>query len=53
MLKITVPASKGQEQWDAEKEEFITINGTKEQTLQLEHSLLSLSKWESNWWKAF
>lgn len=53
MLKITVPASKGQEQWDAEKEEFITINETKEQTLQLEHSLLSLSKWESNWCKSF
>lgn len=47
MLQITVPAV---EQWDEEKQEFIN---TKEQTLQLEHSLVSLSKWESKWKKAF
>ena len=39
MLQITIPAS---EQWDEKKEEFVT---TKEQTLKLEHSLISLSKW--------
>lgn len=32
--------------WDEEHEVFIPI---KEQTLRLEHSLLSLSKWESKW----
>ena len=47
MLRITIPAV---EQWDEEKQEFVT---TKEQTLQLEHSLVSLSKWESKWCKAF
>ena len=48
MLRITIPAT---ELWDEEKEEFITV--AKEQTLQLEHSLVSLSKWESKWCKPF
>lgn len=47
MLKITVPAG---ELFDEVNEEFIPV---KEQTLQLEHSLVSLSKWESKWNKAF
>ena len=47
MLYITVPAS---EKWDEISESFIN---TKEQTLQLEHSLVSLSKWESKWCKPF
>lgn len=47
MLKITIPAA---EFWDEIREEFIY---KKEQTLQLEHSLVSLSKWESTWNKAF
>lgn len=47
MLRITIPAV---EQWDEQKQEFVY---TKEQTLQLEHSLVSLSKWESRWCKAF
>ena len=47
MLRITIPAT---ELWDENKEEFINI---KEQTLQLEHSLVSLSKWESKWHKPF
>lgn len=48
MLRITIPAS---ELWDENKEEFVIV--AKEQTLQLEHSLVSLSKWESNWHKPF
>lgn len=44
MLKITVPST---EYWDETKEEFVNIG--KEQTLQLEHSLVSISKWESKW----
>lgn len=47
MIKITVSAS---EAWDESKQEFIT---TKEQTLELEHSLVSISKWESKWCKPF
>lgn len=47
MLKITIPAA---ELYDESKEEFVR---TKEQVLQLEHSLVSLSKWESRWCKPF
>ena len=47
MLQITIPSAM---LWDETKEEFIY---TKEQTLQLEHSLVSLSKWESKWCKPF
>ena len=53
MLQITIPASKDAEFWDERNEKFVVIPGTKEQTLQLEHSLVSLSKWESKWNKAF
>lgn len=36
--------------WDEQNERFIY---TKEQTLRLEHSLVSVSKWESKWNKVF
>ena len=52
MLQITIPAAI-REDFDEEKNEFIYTPITKEQTLQLEHSLVSLSKWESKWCKAF
>lgn len=47
MLRIVVPET---ELWDEQTGEFINI---KEQKLQLEHSLISLSKWESTWRKSF
>lgn len=47
MLQITVPEK---EIYDESTNEFITV---KECTLQLEHSLISLSKWESKWCKPF
>lgn len=43
MLSIDIKAG---ELWDNEKEEFIQI---KDYTLCLEHSLVSLAKWESKW----
>ena len=48
MLQVKVPLTK--EGWDEEKGEFIE---PKFQVLQLEHSLVSLSKWESKWCKPF
>lgn len=47
MLKITVPAM---EYYDEVSNEFILF---KEQSLQLEHSLVSISKWEAKWHKPF
>jgi hypothetical protein len=47
MLTITVPAI---ELYDESREEFDICE---EQILQLEHSLVSLSKWESRWHKPF
>lgn len=47
MLHLTVPA---REFYDEVKEEFIEV---KEQTLVLEHSLISLSKWEAKWKKPY
>lgn len=47
MLTITIPAT---EVFDEVNGVFISI---KEQTLQLEHSLISISKWESKWCKPF
>ena len=48
MLYIEVPLEN--EKWDENKQEFIE---PKKQILQLEHSLVSLSKWESKWCKPF
>lgn len=47
MLSVTIPE---RELWDPIKEEFVY---TKECTIVLEHSLLSISKWESKWHEPF
>ena len=47
MLQIDIPAG---EFWDEVNNQFIN---TKAMTLTLEHSLVSLSKWESKWCKPF
>ena len=47
MLSITIP---GAEYFDEINGVFVNTEG---QTIQLEHSLISLSKWESKWHKPF
>lgn len=47
MLTIVVPS---EEIYDEENNKFIQVKGA---TLQLEHSLVSISKWESKWHKIF
>lgn len=47
MLEITIPKS---EQFNEDTQEFYYIN---ECTLRLEHSLVSISKWEAKWHKPF
>lgn len=47
MLTIIIPSG---ELWDEKREEFILV---KETILHLEHSLVSISKWESIWCKSF
>ena len=44
MLQIKIPLTD--EGWDEEKQEFVEPTY---KILQLEHSLISLSKWESKW----
>ena len=47
MLTITIPSTSF---FNEATEEFLDIKGT---TLQMEHSLVSLTKWESKWHKPF
>lgn len=47
MLTINIP---GEEFWDETNEAFVY---RKSVTLQLEHSLMAISKWESKWHKSF
>ena len=47
MLKLLIP---GTETYDEVRNEFFTTAPT---VLELEHSLVSLSKWEAKWHKAF
>ena len=47
MLQIIVPET---ELWDEIREEFVYV---KRHKLQLEHSLVSVSKWESKWCKSY
>ena len=48
MLRIEVPLEPAK--WDEDKEEFVVPTV---KVLHLEHSLVSISKWESKWCKPF
>lgn len=45
MLTIKIP---DMEYFDEESQEFVSIKG---RILELEHSLISISKWEAKWHK--
>lgn len=47
MLKLTI---LGRDSYDENSKEFVTVGDV---TLEMEHSLVSLSKWESHWEKPF
>lgn len=47
MLKLEIPKM---DFWDASKQEFVYIDAT---SLSIEHSLVSISKWEAKWHKPF
>ena len=53
MLKIFIPEKPSVELYDESTNTFFYSKPIKEQTLQLEHSLVSISKWESKWCKSF
>ena len=48
MLELVIPSDIN-EGWDEIKGEFIYEELNKPKTIMLEHSLVSLSKWESLW----
>lgn len=52
MLEITIP-EQHYEFYDEVKEEFLPPIDIKETTIQIEHSLLSIKKWEQKWHKPF
>lgn len=53
MLEITIPARPATELYDEKNNEFVYVPATKEYKIQLEHSLVSLARWESKWCKPF
>ena len=49
MITIHIPEQPKKTLWNPKNEEFIDIEGTKAYDLNLEHSLISISKWEAKW----
>ena len=52
-LPLTIPDAPETEFWDERRNEFVLRPAIKGATIQLEHSLLSVRKWESKWHKSF
>ena len=53
MFTITVPAFSTGEKWDSVKEVFIPTETVQSCNLKMEHSLMSMSKWEQKYCKPF
>lgn len=49
MITIHIDEHPEKDYWDPKKEEFRKIPGNRAIDLNLEHSLISISKWESKW----
>jgi len=53
MLQLTIPGAPANELWDEDKCEFVPQPAFRGAVIQLEHSLISVHKWESRWHKSF
>ena len=53
MLQLTIPDAPETEYWDQNRNEFVTRPAIRGGTIQLEHSLMAVSKWEAKWHKSF
>lgn len=53
MLQLTIPDAPAASFWDENKEVFVEVPECKGAVVQLEHSLISISKWESKWHKSY
>lgn len=51
--KIVIPKSDGKEYWDSKNREFIYTKDFPGMTIEIEHSLYSISKWEEKWCKQY
>ena len=49
MITIHINASDAREFWDPKNERFVNVPACKACDLVLEHSLISISKWEAKW----
>lgn len=53
MLEIVIPEQHYDDLWDEAKQEFLPSIHVRKTKIQLEHSLISLKKWEQRWHKPF